>query len=450
MPIIQRNQLAALLKETDKGKCQQVYLFFGERYLCKEAADQLQDSLCKDGGGTVHTIDGDREDPARTLSRLMSFSLLPGLQVLRVNDSKLFFSKNIGGSLWDKIIQNYETEKKQQATRQLTDLLKVAGISSDDEQLAEIGKDRWQELFGFARPEGNLVWADMLLRQAADKTTKKAVAANIIDNYIDALKHPPPANNILLLCAENVDKRKKLFTFIKKNGVIIDCSVAAGASMAARKEQKSVLHQLVKKTLDECDKKIEGRALDMFFERVGFHPVAVVVESEKLALFVGDRELITCDDLEMMVGRSREDALFELTDAFGKRNMAATLLILGRLLDNGIHPLAIIATMRNYVRKLLLFRSFQLQPAPLYHNGINPNQFQNQYLPALKKNCPWPELLKGHPYALYMSFAKASNFSCSQLKQWLSFLLAADFRLKGSPLDKKLVLEEMFLSMFKQ
>ena len=452
MTLIKRDELDSLLRETRKGNHKQVYLFFGERYLCKESADQLQDALLKNSPGTIHAIDGDQEDAGQTLARLMSFSLLPGLQILRVNDSKLFHSKNIGGNLWDKIIVNYEADRKPQAIRHLTALLELAGISPDDgELLAEISKDRWRKLFGFERPEGDLSWADVLLRQATgNKTRKKTAVSDISGKYIASFEKSPPVNNILLLCAETVDKRKKLFTSIMKYGVIVDCSVATGSSMAAQKEQKSVLRELVIKTLDGFDKKIEGQALEMFFERVGFHPVAVVTESEKLALFVDDRDLITCRDLEMMVGRSREDALFELTDAFGKRNTAGTLIILGRLLDNGIHSLAILATMRNYLRKLLLFRSFQLRSTPVYHKGMNPKQFQSHYLPALKESCEWPELLKGHPYALYMSFAKAREFSCSLLKQWLTLLLKAEFRLKGSPLEHKLVLEEMFLAMLRQ
>lgn len=70
-------------------------------------------------------------------------------------------------------------------------------------------------------------------------------------------------------------------------------------------------------------------------------------------------------------------------------------------------------------------------------------------MPALKKSCRWPELLKGHPYALFMSFTKAREFSCSLLKNYLALLLKAEFRLKGAPFEQKLVLEEMVLAMFK-
>lgn len=188
--------------------------------------------------------------------------------------------------------------------------------------------------------------------------------------------------------------------------------------------------------------------MEMLFERVGFHPVAVVMELEKVALFALDRPVINGADLETMVGRTREDALFELTEAFGKREVGSTLLILARLVENGIHGLAILATMRNYIRKLLLFRSMQLQENPPWQRGMQARQFQDLYLPALKEKGEWTEVLKGHPYALYMGFKKAEEYSCPLLKEWMGLLLKTEFQLKGSPLPPTLLLEELFLSMF--
>ena len=225
-----------------------------------------------------------------------------------------------------------------------------------------------------------------------------------------------PAQNILILTCEEADRRQRLFAAIKKHGLVVDCAVTEGAGTAAQGEQKDILREMMLKTLKEFGKKIEPQALDMFFERVGFHPVAVVMETEKLALHAGDRTLITIADLDEMVGRSREDALFEMTDAFAKGQAARTLTILNRLQDSGTHALAILSTMRNYLRRLMIFRSLQLRPEPHWHSTMNARQFQNDYLPALKASGEWPELLKGHPYALFMSFTAASGYSCRTLR----------------------------------
>jgi DNA polymerase-3 subunit delta len=92
----------------------------------------------------------------------------------------------------------------------------------------------------------------------------------------------------------------------------------------------------------------------------------------------------------------------------------------------------------------------QLQPAPAWHKSMNAKLFQASYLPAIKAKGQWDELLGGHPYALFMSFTKAADFSCNQLKKWLRLLLEAEFRLKGSPLPQHIVLEEVFLTMLKR
>ncbi len=450
MALIKRTELPAYIKElgqSEGGQKKQIFLFFGERFLCREAADSLQQAIlaADNAQGTVNSVDGDNEDAAKTLGQLLNFSILPGTQIFRVTDSRLFHSKNVGSAIWSRIEQAKSSGKETSCRRQLHSFIGLGGLD-DDEQLADLSGQQWTAVFGFSKPAGNLAWADELLAGSAP-SKKKATATDLASRYTEAFKKGVPPNNVLILSAESVDKRKQFFKFIKEEGMAVDCSVDAGASAAAQKGQKAVLQEMVLRALSGLQKKIQPQALNGLFERVGFHPVAVVMEAEKLALYVGDRDTITVEDLEEMVGRTREDALFELTDAFGKRQGARALILLHRLQDNGMHALQILATMRNYLRKLLIFRSLQMQPEPVYRAGMNAGQFQKEYLPALKKREEWVDMLKGHPYALFMSFSKAQDFSCTVLKEWLELLLQAEFRLKGSPLASDLVLEELFLTM---
>ncbi len=445
---IKRSELLTSLQANSFSFKNQVFLFFGERFLCKQAADTLQDKLLQQQPGAVHTIDGDVEDAGQTLARLMSFSLLPGRQIYRVSNSRIFHSKTVVSEIWTKAAQSFQAGRPDPALRYLQAMVQAVELKTDGPTpLSEIPPAEWKKIFTFDKPEESLAWADDLLSQLQEMS--KVNTANLVDRYIEALDKGLPGGNILLLTAETVDKRQRLFTYIKKKGTIVDCSVATGANAAAQTEQKSVLQEMMQKTLAEFGKKIDPRAVDLFFERVGFHPVAVVTETEKLAHFIGDRPMITINDLETMVARTREDALYELTDAFSKRQAAKTLGILARLLEQGFHSLAILATMRNFLKKQLIYRSLQMHPSPAWRRGMNAKEFQNHYLPDLKAQGEWSDLLKGHPYALFMSFTKASEYSCSGLKRWLAMLLEAEFRLKGSPLPPQLILEELFISMLK-
>jgi len=448
MAQLKRSELLSKLQEATFPFTSQVFLFFGERFLCRETADLVQDRLLQQQPGAVHSVDGDEEDPGQTLARLMSFSLLPGRQLYRVSNSRIFLSKTVVSEIWAKAVQSYAAGRPNPALRQLQAMVQAVELNIDGPSpLSEIPPQEWQKIFNFNKPEEDLTWADSLLSQAKEVTRQNK--GNLADRYIQAFDKKLPAGNILLLTAETVDKRHRLFTYIKKKGVVVDCSVAQGSNAAAQNEQKTVLTEMMQKTLRELNKKIEPKAAEIFFERVGVHPVAVVTETEKLAHFVGDRALITCNDLETMVARNREDALYELTDAFSKRQAGRTLNILSRLLEQGGHSLAILATMRNFLRKQLVFRSLQMCPSPVWRRGMNANEFQNRYLPDLKAQGQSAELLQGHPYALFMSFTKASEYSCAGLKRWMSMLLDAEYRLKGSPLPPQLVLEELFISLLK-
>ncbi len=448
MALYKRDNMEPLLDDIRAGRHKQVYLCFGERYLCQQAASSLEQELMKSAGATIHSVDGASEDNGKIVSRALSYSLLPGVQVIRVIDSRLFLSRSVGSEIWDKGLKAQQSGKTKAAVRHLLNLLSLGSVKAEGNRFfSEISEDQWQKLFGFSRPNEDLSWADRLIFESSPSASVSA--ADAAERLIIAIENGFPAGNILLIIAENVDKRKKLFTTIKKQGAIIDCSIAEGSSRAALNEQSGVVREMALQALTAMGKSIEPKALEALFQRIGFHPVAVVMEVEKLALFIDERERITIADLDQLIGRTREDALYELTEAFGKKDIAGTMLVLNHLLEDGIHELAIMASVRNYLRRMLIFRSLQLYGSPSYNPRMNASDFQNNYLPALQNSGAWPSLLKGHPYALFMSFGKAVEFSVSSLKQSLSLLLEAEFRLKSSPLPMRIVLEELLISLIR-
>ncbi|RUM34974.1 MAG: hypothetical protein DSY58_07585 [Desulfobulbus sp.] len=212
---------------------------------------------------------------------------------------------------------------------------------------------------------------------------------------------------------------------------------------------QAVLQDQVNQILKRMNKTMAPQVAAQLFERVGFHPVAVVMEMEKLALYVGEASRITVEDLNAVVGRTRQEALFELTQAIGDKKLDQALIIASRLQENSIHALAIIATLRNFARKLLLFSALQSQKEYGVFPGMAPQVFQQQCLPALKKNDRWKNELSGHPYAVNMQFKTAAGFSMTTLQSWLPLILEAEMRLKGSPIAPETVIQHLILSMLR-
>ena len=313
--------------------------------------------------------------------------------------------------------------------------------------MATLPAPEWQQYFGFARPDGDLRWTHDYLDASGNSGSSSGQATDPEERLTAALKAGLPASNFLMLLAEEVDKRKKLFKLLKEEQTVIDLSVETGAGTKAQKEQRAVLLHLLQQTLAEDNKTMAPALVDLLCERVGFHPIALVMELRKVMAYIGERRQITRDDLDLLVGRTRQEALFELTTALSQRDLPHMLTIADRLQENGIHPLAIVSTLRNYARGLLLCRALLEQPATGFHPAISSADFQQTCLPRLKEKELWKKEMGGHPYALYMQFKAAASLTFPLLTAWLQHLLQAELRLKGSPVAAATILQHLLISM---
>ena len=459
MSVYKRQEIPKLFAEISQGATSQVYLIFGERYLCRSAAQELINHLlpAKDRQDlSLQHIDGDQEDCSRTLNLLKTFSLFPGRRIFWVTDTKLFYSKGVAKTVWDKASERNERNEPVQALRYLLQMLNLSAVSPQDmvaENIAALSERRWKDLFGFGKPQEDLSWVkELLVKAPADAAPAGSAETDAAVMYTLAFEAGIPKDNILVLLAEAVDKRKRLYKYIQEHGVILDLAVDTGSSSGARRDQDNVVKELLHSTLAKYGKDIETQCIPVFLERVGFHPVAAVMEAEKLALYAGDRPVITREDMDAIIGRTREEALFELTEAVTSGKLEDGLLILDHLQSAGVHGLAIVTTLRNHLRKLLLIRSLQEVKSPAYAKSQTFGVFQKSYLPKLKEGREeWTNMLwKNHPYALFMLFRQAGQFSCEDLKQGLQEVLNAEYRLKSSALDSRLIMDSLLFNLLRQ
>jgi DNA polymerase-3 subunit delta len=445
MPIYQRQDIAGLLKEIKGGAICPVYLIFGERYLSQEVADDLVRHLLPDEKQRnlgLRRIDGEQENVAQTMSHLQTYSLFAGRQVIRVMDSQIFFSKAVAKNFWDKAKKAAGEAKPEKAGRYLLKMIHAGGLDRD-ESLQDLSGAQWKKLFGFDKP-GDVAWcADMVL--PVDYPDEKAAAGDEL--VLQVLEKGIPKSNVLILVTEAVDKRKKLYKLLGDLGAVIDLSVDSGAGSAAQKGRDAVIRDLVVRTLADLGKKPGPKVVDSLLDRVGFHPVAAVRETEKLALYVGDAQVVTQADVDAIIGQTREEAIYELNDAVASASLARSLELVGRLHASGLHPLALVAGLRNLLRKLLFFRALRERRQPYYSAELSFPAFQKGYLTELKStDYGKSPFLAGHPFVLYKSFQQAGNFDLQTLQEALTQLLEAEFQLKSSGLPPRLVLERFLFA----
>ncbi|MEW6517882.1 MAG: DNA polymerase III subunit delta [Thermodesulfobacteriota bacterium] len=435
-----------MFKEINGGVIRPVYLIFGERYLCREVAEDLGRQLLPDEKQRnlgLRRIDGEQEEVAQTMSHLQTYSLFAGRQVIRVMDSQLFYSRAVAKNFWDKAKKAAGEAKAEQAGRYLLKMIQAGGLERD-ESLADLTDPQWKKLFGFDKP-ADVAWCADLVLPAGLPAERSAAGDELV---LQVLERGIPKGNVLLLVCEAVDKRKKLFKLISDIGAVIDLSVDSGTSSAAQKGRDAVIRDLVVRTLAELGKKPGPGVVDSLLDRVGFHPVAAVRETEKLALYAGDAQVVSRADVDAIIGQTREEAIYALNDAVASANLARALELVGRLHAGGLHPLALVAGLRNLLRKLLFFRALRERRQPCYSADLSFPAFQQGYLLELKNTeYGTSPFLAGHPFVLYKSFQQAGNFDLQTLQEALGQLLEAEFQLKSSSLPPRLVLERFLFAL---
>ena len=194
--------------------------------------------------------------------------------------------------------------------------------------------------------------------------------------------------------------------------------------------------------LRQAGKTLDYRAQEMFLARTGDDLRSVQQELEKLVLFIGDRSMITAQDVESVVVDQGEAWIFDLTRALGDRDAPAALAHLARLLAQGEAALKILATLTGEIRRLLRARQLLATDlAKLWRRGMSYQQFQQ-----LVSRDRGP-LLTRNLYADYMCFQRAERFSLAELQSYMEALFAADYRLKSGGTQAGLVLEGLVLGL---
>jgi DNA polymerase III delta subunit len=130
-----------------------------------------------------------------------------------------------------------------------------------------------------------------------------------------------------------------------------------------------------------------------------------------------------------------------LTKALAARDTLGALGQLARLLSQGNHPLALLGPIAGEIRRLLLAR--QLMDGELGRQWKSDMSYQQFQQKVLRDDAP----VSGNPYALYMSFKGAENFSAKELARDLELLYDTDLRLKSSGHPPRIAMERLIIEL---
>ena len=245
----------------------------------------------------------------------------------------------------------------------------------------------------------------------------------------------------VLVSAGKVDKRKTFFKTTKKIGTVEDLSVAD-------KERGNRAALIVRQRLAELGKKIEANVVDELVLLSGTNLQQLHIESEKLSVYVGEREEVTRQDVHAIATRTKQSKAFALADAFGERNLPRLLRVLDEelwevRLDAKKSPIALLYGLISKVRTMIFLREMLrlkwIRPGAAYP------QFKSQLeaipderLPVDRKFNPKAM----HPYMLFNALGHARRYTVEELAEAMEILLHCNRQLVSSGTDDTLLIQQ--------
>ncbi len=165
------------------------------------------------------------------------------------------------------------------------------------------------------------------------------------DALAQRLERPLPAERCVILEAEKLDKRTKLYQLILEHGEIHD---------HPRPDRRRI-PSLTNELLQERRVRLAPQGLQYFLESVENDLFRIAQEIEKLALYAQGRE-VSLADLGEVLFHDRGGDLFACLDALVERQPQA-LRLLKELLDRGEEPSKVFFLLVSQVRTILMVQS---------------------------------------------------------------------------------------------
>jgi DNA polymerase-3 subunit delta len=157
-------------------------------------------------------------------------------------------------------------------------------------------------------------------------------------DYLD--RGSPPS--VLVIVAEKLDKRRRLFGVLQRVGRVIPCD----------RLHPEALPAWIRARVEQAGKTMAPEATQTLAILVGGALRELASEIDKLTAYVGERKTITTEDVRGVASHVAEVTVFELMDAVGHRQAGRALRLLQVVLAEEA-PVKVLFMLGDQIRMLL-------------------------------------------------------------------------------------------------
>lgn len=233
----------------------------------------------------------------------------------------------------------------------------------------------------------------------ADKDPHEEPHADILSNYL--VQHAADSvDSVLVFLAPKVDRRKKLYKLIDKQGVSVECDILKGDALSAWIREKA----------NSFGKKIDRAAVERLLLAGEQNLHYLSAEIEKYSIYLAqDEQVITAKTVDTLFSGDVQGNIFKLTDALSEGDLVGAQDLLALLLKKREKPLLILFMLVRHYRLLL-------QAFCLHDQGLPQKEFN--------------ETLGVHPFVARKLREQAALLSRHILEEALLTLQDADRQIK--------------------
>ncbi len=328
-----------------------------------------------------------------------------------------FFSLVKSGELFGPyLFEGTEEYIKQQALARLCEKLLPAGLEqmnltdlTDPDGDALIAA---AETLPFMGEKRVVVVRDIDLLTAGRKQENEKKA----DMVLEYLPNASPDTCLVFYMKGKADGRKKLYTFFKKAGTIVDFSPMNDGECAT----------WAQRTLKAAGKLIDSNTASKLIFTVGRDAALLKQEMDKLVSYLGQRDTVTGEDIDAVCTKSLECTVFQMVDAqvAGKNDQA--LALLNAMVRSGEDRIGILA---------MLLRQYRL----MYHMRCLMEERTPQAAQASLLGIP--------PFAVSRTQQQAQKYGKDRLKAAYEALLDMEYHIKTGQLPQEACAEQALLML---
>lgn len=228
-----------------------------------------------------------------------------------------------------------------------------------------------------------------------------------------------PQSSIILFVETEIDKRSKLFKFVRDHGTVSEMNGL---------DEKN-LKLFVASLLEQEGKKITEATIAYFLDKTGTDMVNICSEVEKVISYSIGRDIVLQEDIDAIVTTQISGKIFLMIDAIGSKQQSKALSLYYDLLSVREKPMSILYLITRHFNILMQAKNLQSL-------GYNPSSMG--------------EMIGVPPFAVNKYLGQAKNFSAQRLKDALEFGADIEEQVKTGRMVEKIGVELFIVTFSKR